>query len=427
MTHAFQIIAMLLGLTALFGYLNHRFIRLPMTVGMLVFALVSSLIVIALDWVIPGWDLDDQLETLLKDVDFYETLMKGLLGFLLFAGALHVSLDHMLSRRYAIVTMATAGVLLSTFIVGTGAWLIFGWLGLGVPWLACLVLGALISPTDPVAVMGVLKIVKVPASLEAKIAGESLFNDGVGVVVFTIVVAIAFGGGGGAEAVEVDAGAIAILFLTEAVGGAALGLATGWLVHLAMRGIDDYVVEILLTLALVTVTYALAGVLHVSPLIAVVVAGLLIGNVGRDRAMSPATQEHLHNFWTLIDEFLNAILFLLIGLEVVLLRFDPIFLAAGALAIPLVLLARFFSVGAAISVLRPFRKFTQGAIWVLTWGGLRGGISVALALSLPESPHKNVILTVTYVLVVFSVVVQGLTIERLIRWVVPAPGADRAK
>ena len=416
MTTILDIIAILLGLTAFFGWLNHRFIGLPMTIGMVLFGLVAALLILAADALIPGITFGDELVKFLKGLDFYDTLMKGMLGFLLFAGALHVDLSAMVRRRYAIALMATFGVLLSTALVGAGAWLVFQALGLAVPFMVCLVLGALISPTDPVAVMGVLKVVKVPPSLEAKIAGESLFNDGVGVVVFAIVVAIAFHTG----AKPLDAVDVAVFFVKEAAGGAILGIVTGGLVHFAMRGIDDYVTEIMLTLALVTVTYAVALHLHISPLIAVVCAGLLIGNIGTEKAMSENTREHLHNFWTLIDEVLNAVLFLLIGLEIVLLRFDLAPFAAGLIAIPLVLAARFISVGASVVILKPFRRFTEGAIWVLTWGGLRGGISIALALSLPESPEKATLLTVTFVVVVFSVVVQGLTISRVIRRALPA-------
>lgn len=410
----FDIIAILIGLTALFGWVNHKFIRLPMTIGMLLFALIASLMIAGGDAVVPGYDMTGELTRLLNQVDFKETLMKGMLGFLLFAGALHVNLRDMRERVYAISLMATVGVLLSTFLVGGGIYFIFQTLGIAVPFLVCLVFGALISPTDPVAVLGVLKIVKVPPSLQAKIAGESLFNDGVGVVVFAILVAIAFQTGGE----PVTAGTVAILFFQEAVGGAILGLLAGGLVHLMMRRIDEHVVEIMLTLALVTVTYAVAGALHVSGLIAVVVAGLLIGNIGTEKAMSDTTEEHLHNFWTVVDEILNAILFLLIGMEVIIISFDTDHLIAGLIAIPLVVLARFISVGSAITLLKPFRTFTVGAIPVLTWGGLRGGISVALVLTLPESEYKPALLMVTYVVVVFSVVVQGLTIGPLIRRVV---------
>lgn len=420
---AFDIIAVLLVLTAFFGYLNHRIFKLPMTIGLLIMALAASLLIILVDFLLPGHDLTGELTRFMNDVAFSETLLEGILGFLLFAGALHVNLGDMWRRRYAIALMASVGVIASTFIVGAGAYYLFQLIGFQVPFLACLVFGALISPTDPVAVLGVLKRAKVPPSLEAKIAGESLFNDGIGVVVFLIVVALAFPATGEGP---VTVGSVASLFVTEALGGAILGLIAGTFVHFAMRSIDDYVVEILMTLALVTGTYALAGALHLSPLIAVVVAGLLIGNVGRDKAMSKKTAEHLHDFWTLIDEVLNAVLFLLIGLEVIVVRLELPLLLASVVMIPLVLAARFVSVGGAVALLRPFREFTSGAVRVMTWGGVRGGISVALALSLPDSPYKSTILTATYVVVVFSVVVQGLTIEGLIRRVVPSGGTAPA-
>jgi CPA1 family monovalent cation:H+ antiporter len=420
MNDAFDIIAILIGLTALFSWLNHKLIRLPATIGMLVFSLAATLIILVVGYFVPSVAVDKELAGFLRSVDFNETLMKGMLGFLLFAGAMHVNLNDMVSRRYAITLMATLGVLLSTALVGTGAYFTFQLLGIPVPYLICLVFGALISPTDPVAVMGVLKTIHVPPSLKAKIAGESLFNDGVGVVVFTILVAIVASTGGTPPTV----GSVAILFAQEALGGALLGVATGLLVHFAMRRIDEYVTEIMLTLALVTVTYAVAAHLHVSGLIAVVAAGLLIGNIGTEKAMSETTSEHLNNFWTLIDEILNAILFLLIGLEVVVLHFEQSFLVAGLIAIPLVVLARFISVGSTALLLKPFRRFTPGAVQVLTWGGLRGGISVALALSLPLWEQKPLILTVTYIVVIFSIVVQGLTIGPLIRRVVKTGDAS---
>ncbi len=419
MEGAFNVIALLFGLTALFGYLNHRFFGLPRSIGMVLFALAASFAVIAVDRAAPGWGLRAWAAALLADIDFTETLMKGALSFLLFAGALHVDLSDLRERKYAIGLMATVGVGISTVIVGAGMWLIFDALGLAIPFLACLVLGAIVAPTDPVAVLGILKTIHVPPSLEAKIAGESLFNDGVGVVVFTILVAIAFGG----EAGELTPLGIAGLFLAEALGGALLGLAAGGLVFFAMRSVDEHNVEILLTLALVTVTYGLAGAIHVSGPIAVVVAGLLIGNHGARLAMSETTRGHLLNFWTLIDEILNSLLFLLIGFEVVAISGAPGLILAAAAAVPLALGARLVSVALPLGVLRLRRSFTKGAVWVLTWGGLRGGISVALALSLPPSPAKDALLTVCYGIVIFSVVVQGSTIGAVVRRVVPASAA----
>jgi len=407
--------ALLLGLSALFGYLNHKVVRLPHTIGLLVMALAASLVVLAIDALIPEWGLKITASALVSEVEFTETLMEGMLSFLLFAGALHVDLEDMLDRRWAIGLMATFGVLLSTFAVGTGLWAIFDAIGVAIPWIVCLVIGAVISPTDPVAVLGLLKTARVPRSLEAKIAGESLFNDGVGVVVFTIVAAIAFGGAEHAT----GPGDVVLLFVQEALGGALLGLVTGYVTFLAMRSIDEHNVEVLISLALVTVTYGIASELHVSGPIAVVVAGLLIGNHGTRLAMSKNTREHLVQFWTLIDEMLNSVLFLLIGFEVFAISGRPEVLVAALATIPLALAARLLAVSAPVGTLSLFRDYTRGAVWVLTWGGLRGGISVALALSLPPSEYTDALVTVVYVVVVFSVVVQGLTVSNLIRRVVP--------
>jgi CPA1 family monovalent cation:H+ antiporter len=361
----------------------------------------------------PGLELRATAAGMIGRIDFTQTLMEGVLSFLLFAGALHVDLSAMLDRKWAIGIMATFGVLLTTGLVGGGIYLVFLGLGVEVPLLACFVFGALIAPTDPVAVLSILKTVRVPPSLEAKIAGESLFNDGVGIVVFTIAVAVAFGGSG-----PVTPGSVALLFLTEAVGGALLGLLTGWLVFFVMRSIDEYTLEIMLSLALVTGTYVIASRLHLSGPIAVVVAGLLIGNRGTRLAMSETTRLHLLNFWELIDEILNSLLFLLIGFEVLAISFQTSYLAAGAIAIPLALAARLVSVALPMAVLSLRGSFTKGAVWVLTWGGLKGGISVALALSLPDSPVREALLTACYAVVIFSVIVQGVSIGPLIERVV---------
>jgi len=405
-----------LGLAAMFGYLNHRFLRLPRTIGLVLIAMTASLGALAIDAAVPGWGVGPGLRAALIEIDFTAALMHGMLGFLLFAGALHVDLAQLAKRRWPIAAMATGGLLLSTALIGGGIWLAFDLVDLGLPLIYCLLFGALISPTDPVAVLGILKTAKVPASLEAKIAGESLFNDGVGVVVFVILLAMATSDGDGAS---MDVLAIATLFLREAVGGAVLGLAAGAIAFWALRSIDEYNLEVIITLALVTVTYEVAHLLHTSGPIAVVVAGLLIGNHGTRLAMSETTRSHLTNFWTLIDEILNAVLFLLIGLEVVVISTVPGLMWVALIAIPLVLGARFVAVAIPIGLLGLWRDFTKGAIPVLTWGGLRGGISVALALSLPAGTEKDAIVTVCYAVVVFSILVQGLTIGHLVAWVVP--------
>jgi len=421
MRSAFELIAILLGLSAVFGYLNFRYIKLPHTIGLLVIALAVSLAIIATESVIPGLGLKATAQAMLGKVDFTRTLMESVLSFLLFAGALHVDVSALYDRRWSIGIMASFGVVLTTALVGGGMYLVFGALGIAVPFLACLVFGSLIAPTDPVAVLSTLKTVRVPKNLEATIAGESLFNDGVGVVVFTIIVALAFGAaGGGHGGDDVTAGSVAVLFLTEAVGGAVLGLVTGWLVFLLMRSIDEYTVEILLSLALVTGTYVIAARLHLSGPIAVVVAGLLIGNRGTRLAMSETTREHLLTFWELIDEILNSLLFLLIGFEVLAVSGQTGAVVAALVAIPLVLASRFISVSLPMAALHFREAFKGGYVAVLTWGGLRGGISVALALSLPPSEVREVLLTVCYGVVIFSVVVQGVTVGALIKRAVTA-------
>ena len=406
--------ALVVVLAAFFGYLNHRFLRLPPAIGLVVIAMIASLVAILLDQMFPGLGFGDAVRGAMRLVDFDDTLLKGMLGLLLFAGALHVDMGILFSRKWAILSMATIGVLISTVVVGVAVYILSNTLGFTIPFLYCLVFGALISPTDPVAVLGILKTVKVPPELKAKIAGESLFNDGVGVVVFTILVALATATGPhGGDAI----GPLSVLelFLLEVGGGAFLGLAGGFICYWALRTIDEHNLEVLMTLALVVGLYGLAGVLHFSGPIAVVCAGLLIGNQGTRHAMSETTRDHVQKFWSLIDEILNAALFLLIGFEVVAITFDRSIAALAVLTIPLVIAARFLGVGIPLRILGLRRNFTTGAIPVLTWGGLRGGISVALVLSLPPSAHKETLLAVTYAVVIFSIIVQGLTIKQVVR------------
>lgn len=414
MQSVFDATAALLAMAALFGYLNHRILKLPRTIGITVIALVASVAVLTIDAISPDWRLGAEVRDAVGNLEFPEALMHGMLSFLLFAGALHVDLSELAKRKWAIGLMATIGVLVSTFIIGVALWGLFALFGIAMPLLYCLVFGALISPTDPVAVLSILKTARIPRSLEVKIAGESLFNDGVGVVVFTIMVGLAFGGEHG----DLGASDIALLFVRDAIGGAVLGLATGFIAFWAMRSIDEYNLEVIITLALVTVTYQAAHALHLSGPIAVVVAGLLIGNHGAKLAMSERTREHINNFWTLIDEILNAVLFLLIGLEITVIAISLTELWITLLVIPIVLAARFIAVTLPITALGFFQDFTKGAIPILTWGGLRGGISVALALSLPSSPEKSVLVTICYGVVVFSIIVQGLTVAPVVKWLI---------
>ena len=403
----FELIAFLLTLSALFSYLNHRYLKLPTTIGLMLIALLFSLGLLALAPL--GIGIETHVAAILHRIAFDQALLHGMLSFLLFAGALHVDLGDLSRQKWVIAALATVGVLSATLLTASMAWLVFGWLGIELAFIWCLVFGALIAPTDPIAVLGILRNAGASRTLTAKITGESLFNDGIAVVVFLIVLGIATGQG------DASPTAIAGLFLREAFGGALFGVVTGGLAYLMLARVDNYQVEVLITLALCAGGYAMAEALHLSAPIAVVVAGLLIGNHGRLLAMTDRTREHLDTFWELVDEVLNAVLFLLIGMELLVLAFRSEYLLAGLVMIPAVLLARLISVGAPMLVLRRFREFSPHAIKILTWGGLRGGISVALALSLPDVPAHDPLVAVTYILVVFSILVQGLTIGPLVR------------
>ncbi|PWQ94568.1 cation:proton antiporter [Leucothrix arctica] len=404
-----QTFAALISLAALFSYINHRFVKLPTTIGLLVISLLLSLALIGLGKL--GFPLESYAQALLEEVDFNKALMQGMLSALLFAGALHVSLESLKEQRWLVAVLASVGVISSTFMVGFASFYVFEWFGLGIPLIYCLLFGSLISPTDPIAVLGILKHLGAPKSLETKIAGESLFNDGIAVVVFLVLLGIA---GAGHDSEPVSVSSVMILFLQEAVGGVGFGLIAGYIVFRMLASIDNYQVEILLTLGLVFGGYALASALHISGPIFVVVAGLLIGNRGRKYAMSDKTREHLDDFWELIDEILNAILFVLIGLEVLVLSFDVTYIYAGLVMIPLTLTARFISVGIPVSIMKKHKTFTPKIIRILTWGGLRGGISIALALTLPVGESREALLVITYVVVIFSIIVQGLTIGKLV-------------
>lgn len=400
-----ETITILICLSAGFSYLNHRYIKLPVTIGLMAIALGMSLVLVLLGKL--GIGIDAEAESFVRSIDFDETLLHGMLSFLLFAGALHVNLDELLEEKWFIGTLACLGLVVSTAIVGSLVYFALGWIGYPIPLIGCLLFGALISPTDPIAVLSILKKVSAPKQLEIKITGESLFNDGVGVALFLVLLSVA-------ETGQAEPGSVALLFLQEAIGGALVGLAAGYGAYRMLKSIDQHHVEILITLALVMGGYAVADALHTSGPIAVVVAGLLIGNHGRHLGMSDTTREYLDTFWELIDELLNAVLFVLIGLEVLALSFKSEYLIAGLVAIPLVLFARFVSVSLPVQVFRLFQEFTDRATLILTWGGLRGGISVAMALSLPPSSFRDVIITMTYIVVVFSILVQGLTIGRFI-------------
>ena len=402
-----QITSALIVLAGAFAAINSIYLRLPSAIGILIVSLSSSLCLLAVDVIWPGLGLSATMHGAVRVFDFSDALLEGMLGLLLFAGALHVNLADLKANWRVVLLMATMGVALSTVVAGVG----FSWIT-GAPLMIALVFGALISPTDPVAVLGVLRAANLKKSLETKIAGESLFNDGVGYVVFLVLVGIAFPGSDAHGMNFTDA---VQLFVQEAFGGAVLGLALGWGTYKVMTKIDDYSVEVLLTLALAFGGYQLAIWLHVSAPIMAVCAGLLIGDEITSHAMTQKTRDYVDAFWKLIDEILNAVLFLMIGLEVFAIAFSMDAVVAGVLSIGLSLLARLVAVFVPITLLRPFRGFSKGIVPIMTWGGLKGGISVALALSLPDSEWKPLILTVTYIVVLFSIIVQGLTVARLAR------------
>lgn len=412
----FTISAVLVGLSALFGYVNYRYLKLPHTIGLVVIALAASLAIIVFDILVPAIPIAQTVYDILGQIDFNETLMHGMLSFLLFAGALHADFSAFRKRSLIIGIMAILGTLISTFVVGGIMWLVLNAVEIQIPFIWALVFGALISPTDPVAVLGLFKTVAVPKELQATMTGESLFNDGVGVVVFTVVLAIALSGG--EHGVDMTAVGVAELFIVEAGGGAVLGLFAGYIGYRAMYRIDEPSLEVLITLALVMVTYALALALHLSGPLAMVVAGLFIGNRGVKYGMSERTRTYVQTFWELVDEILNSVLFLLIGLEVLIVAERSVPFAAIMAAIPVTLLARALSVGIPIALVSPWQKLNRGAAPVLIWGGLRGGIAVALALSLPDNQYKGPILGVTYGVVLFSIIVQGLTVKPLVARVI---------
>ena len=423
MTTPLDIPAILLILATIFGAINYKFVKLPHTIGLMIVALVASLSLIALDLTFPSLGMSILVNKFLGNIDFNVTLMQGMLSFLLFAGALHVDLDQLLENKWTILTFASIGVLVSSFVIGGGFWLISGAVGLSLPFLVCLLLGVMVSPTDPVAVLGVLKTLQVPSPLKAKIAGESLFNDGVAVVLFSVLVSLVFGNGG-EEGLDTSFQLTSVIWLLtkEALGGLFLGLISGFIAFWLLRQIDDYVLEVLITLALVTGAYSIALHLHLSGPIAMVIAGLLIGNQGTSLAMSETTRKHVETFWELVDEILNSVLFLLIGLKIVFLLQHSSYEIAYPLLIGLFiaitllsLFARFLAIALPVQIKSLNSEVDPGTVPILTWAGIRGGVSVALALSLPSSSESELLLFVTYLVVLFSVAIQGLTIENVIK------------
>lgn len=405
--------AVLFGLAAAFGLFNYHVLRLPFTIGLLASGLCASLVMLAVDAALPELGLAESTRGAIREIDFANAILYGMLSVLLFAGALHVDLETLFDRKAPIILMATVGILLSTLAAATFAYFVFGVLGLEVGWRWCLVFGALISPTDPIAVLGIMRHAGAPPELETKVVGESLFNDGVGVVVFLALLGFATAAEGGGD--PVSAASIGTLLIQEIVGGILLGLGFGYVAYRALGTLDEANLEILVTVATVLCLNLIATRLHVSGPLAAVVAGLMLGNKGRYLAMSDKSRKHLDIVWYFIDEALNAVLFLLIGIEVFAIEADVQAVAAALLLIPLVLAARAFGVSVPLQLLGRQAAFPRGTTRVLIWGGLKGGVSVALAMKLPPSEARDVLLTAAYATVVFSILVQGLTVGPLIR------------
>ena len=400
----FHLLAVVLTLSALFSYINVRFLKFPGVVGVMTIALLTSLGIVLAGRL--GLGLHQAAARIITSIPLDRTLLHGMLSFLIFAGALQVNLGDLLDQKWMVLTLASVGVVLSTIIVGVLSYFVFSLAGLGIPLVYCFLFGALISPTDPISVVAMMKKMRARPDIEALITGESLLNDGVGVVIFSILYAII---GHSAEG-TISASHVLMLFVQEAFGGFFLGLAAGGAAFFMLRSIDSYETEILITLALVTGGYALAETLHVSGPMAMVGAGILIGNHGRRLAMSETTRQHLDDFWSVTDELMNAVLFVLIGLEVLIISVRPGVIVAALGAIPVVLAARMVSVSLPLAI----RGSGAGMVKLLTWTGLRGGISVALALSLPQGEYREFIITITYTVVIFSIIVQGLTAGRII-------------
>jgi len=405
----FTIATILIVLSAVFGYINERFLKMPLTIGLMIITIAFTLIIVVIG------QYDDTLllreKELIAQIDFKTVLLDVMLSFLLFAGALHTNFAQLKVQRWPVLVFATLGVLVSTFLVGIGMYYVLQAISFEVDFIYCLLFGALISPTDPIAVLGILKKAKAPKKLETKIVGESLFNDGVGVVVFLTIFSIANSSTGAVEPIH-----ILELFGVEVIGGIVLGLILGWITYRLMKSIDDYEVEVIITLATVMGGTLIAQQFHLSAPLAMVTTGLIVGNeTVRNSAMSEITETYVDKFWELIDVFLNTILFVLIGMEMLILTFKTDYIIAGLIAVPLVLLCRYLSLWIPIKFFSKRLEFVQNTNLIMTWGGLRGGISIALALSLTESMQRELFLVVTYIIVLFSIIGQGLTVEAVVK------------
>ena len=401
----YNIITLIVVLTAVFGYLNHRFFKLPSTIGIMLISLLASLVVVGFGIIFPKFFL--KITQAISMIDFQTVLLRVMLSFLLFAGAIHIDSKRLRKERTSVITFASIGVIISTFVIGSLLYVTTNLFGLSVNYLYCLLFGALISPTDPIAVIGILKKAKIPSSLETKISGESLLNDGVGVVLFISFLEIAQMG-----FENISVWKIIWLFIREAGGGVLFGWLLGYIGYAALKSIDNYVVEVMITLAIVMGGYSLAEILHLSGPLAMVMAGLITGNKSMDVVVSDITRDYIGKFWEMIDEVMNAILFLLIGFQMLIIPFNFTLLWLGCITIAIVLFGRLVSVSLPILFLKYKNYFGKNAIPILTWGGLRGGISVALALAVPKYMYGDMFVSITYVVVLFSIIGQGLTIGR---------------
>lgn len=405
----FYIATILVAFAAIFGYINVRFLKLPNTIGLMLVTIVFTFAVMAFSHINPT--LLNAEKYIISQIDFKTVLLDVMLSFMLFAGALHTNFNQLKVQRGPVLAFSTIGVLLSTLFVGVFMYYVFQFFTMDISFIHCLLFGALISPTDPIAVLGILKKAKVPKKLEAKIVGESLFNDGVGVVVFLTIYEIASQG-----KEEITLTHVASLFAQEVFGGIALGLLLGWITYRLMKSIDDYDIEVIITLAAVMLGSAIAHYFHLSAPLAMVTAGLVVGmDTVRSNAMSEITEGYVDKFWELIDILLNTILFVLIGMEMLVLNFENNYLLVALFSIPIVLLCRYASLSAPITFFKKRLNFVPKTNLIMTWGGLRGGISIALALGLTESMHRDLFLVITYVIVVFSILIQGLTVGKLVK------------
>ncbi|WP_405568379.1 cation:proton antiporter [Polaribacter sp. Asnod6-C07] len=405
---AYFIATVLVFLSAIFGYVNVRLLKMPNTIGLMIMTIVFTLIVLLISYFDPT--LLNLEKSIISSIDFKSVLLDEMLSFLLFAGALHTNFEQLKIQRWPILLFSTLGVLTSTFLVGIVMFFILNVLSFDVNFIYCLLFGALISPTDPIAVLGILKQVGAPKKLETKIVGESLFNDGVGVVVFLTIFQIAKSGIDNTSFVDV-----AQLFGQEVIGGIVLGGLLGLVSYRLIKSIDDYDIEVIITLAAVMGGTVIAHKLHLSAPLAMVTAGLIVGNdTVRASSMSEVTEKYVDKFWELLDILLNAILFVLIGMEMLVLVFEGKYIIAGLIAVPIVLICRYISLFLPINIFKKKLDFVPKTNLIMTWGGLRGGISIALALGLSTEMHRDLFLVITYIVVVFSIIVQGLTVGKLI-------------